>query len=136
MILKVIIIKYSPDVAPQGHDVQEVQMSRAQGRTPRALPLYYFEYVGRVGATFHCIISSMWGAQRNPGLNTIPEFRVTASGLRDSRSINLSVEVNILSEGVNNKISILQRQAYDHHNEDCLIPEIIAAFFVSAILER
>ncbi|GMQ92067.1 MAG: hypothetical protein BMS9Abin11_1385 [Gammaproteobacteria bacterium] len=107
--------------APQGHDVQDVRMSRVQGST---------------GATFHCTISSMWGAQRNPRLNTLPEFRVTASGLRDSRSINLSVEVNILSEGVNNKISVLQRQAYDHHNEDCLIPEIIAAFFVSAILER
>ncbi len=37
---------------PQGHDEQEVQMSRAQGRTPRALPLYYFEFVARAGATF------------------------------------------------------------------------------------
>ncbi|HDH07949.1 MAG TPA: hypothetical protein ENG96_00530 [Gammaproteobacteria bacterium] len=62
------------------------------------------------------------------GIQYSPGFRVTASGLRNSRSINLSAEVNILSEGVNNKISILQRQAYDHHNEDCLIPKIIAAF--------
>jgi len=62
-------IACSLDETPQWHDVQEAQ-------TPKALAVLMGRALsraqGHAGSTFHCITSSMVGAQWNPGWFMLP----------------------------------------------------------------